>query len=106
MNEKIPRGVIEVNGLRADFDLSRPGPDLPDRWQSDDPLLLSVIRDIGRDCTSSKQDVNVAAVLHILKLARHIGARVVELIDCPPVPDDVPESWWARGRTARPGVDF
>ncbi|MBC7077606.1 MAG: hypothetical protein H5T92_04785 [Synergistales bacterium] len=91
-----PRGVIEVNGVLADFDASRPGPNWSDRWRSRDPLLEAQIRAVARWIGCPHVDMAIGATLHITKVARKLGGRVVSLQDCAPIPKDFPQSWFDK----------
>ena len=82
-----PRGTIEVNGKLADFDAMRPGLDFADRWRSDDKLLEAEIRRIARGIGCPHPRVDYGAALHIMKVARKLGGRVVSMVDCAPVTD-------------------
>ncbi|MBC7350840.1 MAG: hypothetical protein H5U08_00630 [Thermogutta sp.] len=88
-----PRGVIEVNGIRADFDPSRAGGGWEYCWRSEDPLLEAIIRQIARRLKCLHQDLTIAAAIHITKVAEKLGGRVVSMHDCGPIPEDYPESW-------------
>jgi hypothetical protein len=78
-----PRGTIEVNGKLADFDCSRPGWDFADRWRSDDKLLEAEIRRIARGIGCPHSRLDYGAAMHIIKVARKLGGRVVSMVDCP-----------------------
>lgn len=90
---KTPRGVIEVKGVRADFDISRPGGWFADRWRSEDPLLEAEIRRVARPIDCPHPFLGVGATMHIIKVAHKMGGRVIAMIDCDPLPDDLSDSW-------------
>lgn len=88
-----PRATIEINGVRAEFDLSLPGSYLGDCWRCSDPLLQAEIRKVARPIGGLHRDVTIDATIHVIMVAREMGARIIEMVGCAELPDNLPPTW-------------